>query len=223
MTHANSTPISELDRYIQLGMKMSVTFQFGPGDNYDFTTTLVGYKANQYVALDFPTKALEVLVMRKLSNIETVVRGICTKDFGHIVAFKTSTYQSIRRPFNMLFLRPPRHFASKTIREHERYKVNLPTAISTQEKDISGTMVDFSVSGAGIFVAGENELKLHDKVDLINCDLNSYLPQGLTGTIVKITRVAKGHLIGVKFDNTVEMSDELHNQVLEQAFHAGSI
>ncbi|PNH95502.1 PilZ domain-containing protein [Vibrio diazotrophicus] len=222
MSTSSSNNISELEKYLQNGMKLSVSFQFGPNDNYDFTTTLVGHKTQQYLILDLPIKALELLVMRKLSNVQTVVRGICNKDHGHIVAFKTSTYQSIRRPFNLLFLRPPKHFATKTIREHERYSISLPASISTINSEVSGIMADLSVSGCGIFVAGENELQTGSKVD-IRCEMITSLPENLGCHIVKISREPKGHLIGIKFDETINMSDEMRKEVLEHAFSAGSI
>ncbi len=222
MATSNTNNNADIDKFLQLGMKLSVSLQFGPGDKYDFTTTLTGYKSQHYLILDLPNKALELLVMRKISNVETVIRGICTKDFGHIIAFKTSSFQSIRRPFNLLFLRPPQHFASKKIREHERYQIELPATIKSLDKEVSGTMVDFSASGCGIFVTGENELLSDTKVNILS-DLNNLIPEGVSCHIVKITREAKGHIIGIKFDETINMSDALRKEVLEQAFHAGSI
>ncbi len=213
---------SEIDKFIEIGMKLSVSLQFGPNDKYDFTTTLTGYKPAQYLILDIPVKALELLIMRKITNVETVIRGICTKDFGHIIAFKTSTIQSVRRPFNLLFLRPPQHFASKKIREHERYGLNTPVTMKSLDKEISGTMVDFSVSGCGIFVTGENELSSQTRIEL-ESDLTNMFPSDLVCHIVKITREANGHLIGVKFDKTIDMSDELKVELLERSFVAGSI
>jgi len=222
MAISNSNNGADIDKFLQLGMKLSVSLQFAPGDKYDFTTTLTGYKSAQYLILDLPPKALELLIMRKLNNVETVIRGICNKDYGHIIAFKTSSFQSIRRPFNLLFLRPPQHFASKKIREHERYQFEIPTTLKSPDKELSGTMVDFSASGCGVFILGENELITGSKVH-IESDLNHLIPTDLICHIVKITREAKGHLIGIKFNQTITMSDELRKEVLEQAFHAGSI
>ncbi len=222
MAISNSNNDADIDKFLQLGMKLSVSLLFGPGDKYDFTTTLTGYKPAQYLILDLPPKALELLIMRKINNVETVIRGICSKDYGHIIAFKTSSFQSIRRPFNLLFLRPPQHFASKKIREHERYKFEIPATLKSSDRAISGTMVDFSASGCGVFIPGENELNSGSAVH-IESDLNPLIPTDLTCSIVKITRQAKGHLIGIKFDQAITMSDELRKEVLEQAFHAGSI
>ncbi|WP_165313834.1 PilZ domain-containing protein [Vibrio ziniensis] len=222
MSTSSSSNISELDKYLQIGMKLSVSFQFGPNDSYDFTTSLVGHKTEQYLIIDLPNKALELLVMRKLSNVQTVVRGICSKDFGHIIAFKTSTYQSIRRPFNLLFLRPPKHFATKTIREHERYSISLPASINTLNSETSGIMVDLSISGCGIFVAGENELITDTRVD-VRCEMITTLPDNICCHIVKISKEPKGHTIGIKFDETIDMSEEMRKEVLEHAFNAGCI
>ncbi len=222
MSTSSSNNITELEKYLQIGMKLSVSFQFGPNDSYDFTTSLVGHKTEQYLILDLPHKALELLLMRKLSNVQTVVRGICSKDFGHIIAFKTSTYQSIRRPFSLLFIRPPKHFATKTIREHERFTISLPASINTSNSEISGIMVDLSVSGCGIFVTGENELVTDTKVD-IRCELITSLPNNLSCHIVKISKEPKGHIVGIKFDETLEMSEDMRKEVLEHAFNAGSI
>ncbi|MFV0448157.1 MAG: PilZ domain-containing protein [Vibrio sp.] len=222
MSTSSSNSTAELEKYLQIGMKLSVSVQFGPNDTYDFTTSLIGHKVEQYLIIDLPTKALELLVMRKLTNVQVVVRGICNKDVGHIIAFKTSTYQSIRRPFSLVFLRPPKHFATKTIREHERYTVSLPSIISTLNGETSGVMVDLSVSGCGIFVTGENELAVGTKVD-IRCDLMNALPDNLSCQIVKISKESKGHIIGIKFSETINMSEKMRKEVLEHAFNAGSI
>ncbi len=222
MAKSSSNNDADIDKFLQLGMKLSVSLQFGPGDKYDFTSTLTGYKSAQYLILDLPNKALELLIMRKINNVETVIRGICSRDYGHIIAFKTSSFQSIRRPFNLLFLRPPQHFASKKIREHERYQFEIPATVKSSDKELTGTMVDFSASGCGVFISGENELSPGLTVH-IESELSRLIPKELTCNIVKITRETKGHLIGIKFDNTITMSDELRKEVLEQAFHAGSI
>jgi len=221
-SHTNNNP--DIDKFIQLGMRLSVSLQFGPGDSYEFTTTLTGYKSEQYLILELPQKALELLIMRKLSNIETVIRGICNKDYGHIIAFKTSSYQSVRRPFNLLFLRPPQHFASKKIRQYERYEITEPTRLKTLDKEVSGPMIDFSASGCGIFISGENELTVGEKIELeVEGRLNNLLPNTISSHIVKITRKPKGHAIGVKFDQIIDMSDALRKEVLELAFLNGSI
>ncbi|ENM5842930.1 flagellar brake protein [Vibrio mimicus] len=217
-----STDLNKLALLLKPGMKMSAEIQFGPEDSYAFHTTLIGHKIEQHIILDLPLKAHEALVMRKVNNVQIVLRGMCDTELGHILAFKTSILQASTKPFCILFLRPPKHFATKAIRSHERYKVAIPAELNEDNKSYSGTLVDFSVSGCGVFIQGENELNKGSKVR-INSELDPFLPKLIKSQIVNIRRQANGHLIGIQFDQPIALTEPLKKQVLEQAFLAGSI
>lgn len=222
MTMSGSLSGDELGNYLQPGMKISATIQFAEQDCITFATTLVGFKATQFLLLDMPIKTYESLVMRKLSNVPIVIRGMSDTELGHIIAFRSSIYQATSTPFNLLFIRFPKQFAKKTIREHERYKISLPVTLTEKsdhfDKHFNGTLVDFSVSGCGIFIKGENELQLNHAI-IISSTLDPWLPQDLTSHVVSIRRRDKGHLIGIKFSSMINMTDELRAQILSLSLH----
>lgn len=227
MATSNSVESLDVIKYLKPGMKISATIQFGPDDNLTFATTLIGYKAEQFILLDITLKAQEQLVMRKLNNVQIIVRGISDTELGHVVAFSTSIMQAITVPSALLFLRLPTHFVTKTIREHERYKLSLPVVLTEYteqhgERKFDGQLVDLSISGCGIFIGGENELNIKNRVSF-SSDLDTFLPDGLAGHIAGIRRQAQGHLIGVQFKQPIQLSDELKMSLFEQFFKSNSL
>lgn len=216
---------AELIKYLTPGIKISATIQFGPDDSVTFTTTLIGYKAEQFLLLDFQPKVQEQLIMRKLTNAQMVVRGITDTELGHIVAFKTSIIQVISAPCSMFSLRLPKYFVTKTIREHERYKLSLPVSLTEyaekSERKFEGELVDLSVCGCGIYIGGQNDLKVRHRVSF-SCDLDNLLPNDMTSHIASIRRQNQGHLIGVQFEEAIELSDQLKMSLFEKFFRNNS-
>ncbi|HGF7190564.1 TPA: PilZ domain-containing protein [Vibrio cholerae] len=217
-----SEDLNKLAFLLKPGMKVAAEIHFGPEDTYAFHTTLIGHKIGQYIVLDLPLKAHQALVMRKLKNVPIVLRGMCDTELGHILAFQSSILQPSTKPFCVLFIRPPKHFATKTIRSHERYKVAIPAQVSEGNKNYAGTLVDFSISGCGVFIPGENELNAGSKVR-INSELDPFLPKRVKSHIVNIRRKSNGNLIGIQFEQPITLTETLKKQVLEHAFLAGSI
>ncbi|QIL86874.1 flagellar brake protein (plasmid) [Vibrio sp. HDW18] len=217
-----SNDLHKLALLLKPGMKVSAEIQFGPEDTYIFHTALVGHKIEQYIVLEFPQGCYEALVMRKLNNVQIILRGICDTELGHILAFKSSIIQASSKPFCVLFLRPPKHFATKAIRSHERYKLAIPAELNQGNKSYTGSLIDFSVSGCGVFIAGENELNKGSGVS-INSELDPLLPTHIDSHIVNIRRQPNGHLIGIQFAQPIQLTESLKKQILEQAFLAGSL
>lgn len=203
-----SEDLNKLALLLKPGMKVSTEIHFGPEDTYAFHTTLIGHKIEQYIVLDLPLKAHQALVMRKLKNVAIVLRGMCDTELGHILAFQSSILQPSTKPFCVLFIRPPKHFATKAIRSHERYKVAIPAEVSEDNKNYAGTLVDFSISGCGVFIRGENELHMGSKVR-INSELDPFLPKRLKSHIVNIRRKSNGHLIGIQFEQPITLTETL--------------
>lgn len=207
---------TELVKLLIPGMRLSATIEFGPADQYPFNTHYIGCKANQFLIIDLPQKAKESLVMRKLNNAVIVIRGITNTKLGHIVAFKTSVISQISSPGHLIFLRMPQHFASKPIREHERYALDIPIEVKSNTISYKAAMVDFSVSGCAFFISGECELTKSSNIEL-DTPLNDLIPERLKYTIVGIQKEKKGHRFGIKFSEEIEMSDELKQELLEQS------
>ncbi|USD34229.1 MULTISPECIES: PilZ domain-containing protein [Vibrio] len=214
--HSVNDTASELIKLLAPGMRLSATIEFGPEDLQPFSTSYIGCKTNQFLIIDLPQKARESLVMRKLTNVAIIIRGITNTKLGHIVAFKTSIISQVSSPGALIFLRIPQHFASKAIREHERYALNVPIEVKSNTVSYNAVMVDFSVSGCAFFIPGESELS---KASIIKLDtpLSEWLPDDIKYSIVGIQKENKGHRFGIKFNEEIVLSDELKQALLEQS------
>ncbi len=212
----------DLPKFLKPGMKVSISFHFGPRDQQILPATVLGLKESKFLILDLPQKVAEDLALRKLDNADVVIRGIADTDLGHAVAFKTSVLSVISKPSLMVFLRLPGNFITKPIREHERYKLNLNCTVNHQKNLYDCTLVDFSISGCGLTTLIEPEFELEDVIRL-EFPLNRYLSADNTYRIVSIKKITKGWAVGVKFDKPVLLSKELRQELLEQAFQAASV
>lgn len=212
----------EFYRYIKPNMSLSVVLEFGPDDSYTFHTTCIGFKDNHYLIIEVPNKTVEELMMRKVENSNAIVRGISDTELGHVIAFKSSVLTQITRPFCLMFLRVPTTFAIKAIREHERYKLSLSAVIMVNKIMYHGTMVDFSVSGCGIYLEDGGEL-CKDMEVKVESALNRFYPSDQQYTIVSIRKHKKGYLIGIQFKTQILVGHDLKKELLEQAFLLGTL
>ncbi|MGR4999784.1 PilZ domain-containing protein [Vibrio celticus] len=212
----------ELFRYLKPGTKTAGVLEFGPDDSIQISTLYIGHKEDQYLILELTQKATEALTLRKLTNVDIIVRAITDTELGHIVAFKTNVLAHITSPAHLIFLRPPSNFATKPIREHERYKVRLSCEVTFDTLSLDATLVDFSASGCGIYLTQQSDIDVGWKIK-VNSDLNEYLDDDLVYKVVSKKRQRKGWLLGIQFPENLDMSDELKTLLLEQAFVAGSI
>ncbi|WP_114764748.1 PilZ domain-containing protein [Vibrio rhodolitus] len=205
--------------FLAPGLKFSVKLEFGSMDSFSFNCDYIGCKLGQYLILEFPKKVQEALVMRQVNNAEVIVRGITQSKLGHIIAFKSSILGSINSPTGLLFLRMPKHFASKPIRSHERYPLDLEVTIKANTVSYEATMLDFSLNGCACFIKGENSLEKSSLIE-IESELSAFLPSNLACTVVSIEKQKLGHRFGIKFNQTIEMNAELKQLLLEKTFIA---
>ncbi|WP_172379253.1 PilZ domain-containing protein [Vibrio sp. Vb339] len=212
----------ELFRYLKPGTKTAGVLEFGPDDSIQISTLYIGHKEDQYLILELTQKATEALTLRKLTNVDIIVRAITDTELGHIVAFKTNVLAHITSPAHLIFLRPPSNFATKPIREHERYKVRLSCEVTFDTLSLDATLVDFSASGCGIYLTQQSDIDVGWKIK-VNSDLNEYLADDLVYKVVSKKRQRQGWLLGIQFPEHLDMSDELKTLLLEQAFVSGSI
>ena len=211
--------VEQLIPFLTPGLKFSINLEFGPHDTYAFNADYIGCKLGQYLIAEFPKKVQEVLVMRQVNNVEVVVRGITQSKLGHIIAFKSSILGSVNSPTGLLFLRMPKHFASKPIRSHERYSLDIPISIKSNTVSYEAIMLDFSVNGCAIFIKGENTLDTNSEI-AVESELSALLPEALVYSIVSIEKQKQGHRFGIKFNQTIEMTSELKHALLEKTFLA---
>ncbi|MGF1908499.1 flagellar brake protein [Vibrio kasasachensis] len=208
--------------FLTPGLKFSIKLEFSAQDNYAFNADYIGCKLNQYLIVEFPKKLQEALVMRQINNAEVVVRGITQSKLGHIIAFKSSILGSVNSPTGLLFLRMPKHFASKPIRSYERYPLDLPITVKANTVSYEAVMLDFSINGCAIFIKGENALDAESDI-VIESELTPFLPEAVVHSIVSIEKQKQGHRFGIKFDQNIEMTPELKHALLEKTFLATPI
>ncbi|MGY3571346.1 PilZ domain-containing protein [Vibrio paucivorans] len=211
--------IDELYTLLTPGLKLSVVIEFGPNDQFTFATHLIGFKHGAFIILDVPMKVRSSLVMRTIDNVSIVVRGISNSKLGHIIAFKTTILTSTTKPANLMFLRPPQRFASKPTRAHERYSLDLETTITEGTKTYQAYLRDISLTGCALFILGENELTKSSVIEIEN-DLTTFFSNEIKYQIVNITKTKSGHKIGIKFNHSIEMTDELKGRILELSVNA---
>ncbi|MFL7047713.1 PilZ domain-containing protein [Vibrio cyclitrophicus] len=212
----------ELFRYLKPGTKTAGVLEFGPDDSVQISTLYIGYKEDQYLILELSQKATEALTLRKLTNVDMIVRAITDTELGHIIAFKTNVLAHITSPAHLIFLRPPSNFATKPIREHERYKVHLECEVTFDTLSLDATLVDFSVSGCGVYITQQSDIDIGWKIK-VNSVLSEHLESELVYKVVSKKKQGQGWIFGIQFPEHLSMSDELKTLLLEQAFIASSL
>ncbi|RJX75461.1 flagellar brake protein [Vibrio sinensis] len=209
--------IDELLPLLNPGNKISVTLQFGPEDTMVFTSLYIGCKPERFMIIDLPTKVHEALLMRQVNNVSIIVRSVTSTKLGHIIAFKSSVLCLTTTPSTMLFVRLPRFFASKPIRSHERFSLTLPITLNANNIAYDATMIDFSVSGCALFVAGENELSKGTQIN-IDSAMSSLLPKDIEYHVVSINKEKQGHKLGIQFGQEILMNDPLKMFLLQESY-----
>ncbi|MFC1235359.1 PilZ domain-containing protein [Vibrio sp. F74] len=208
---------NEIKQYVEFGMRLSVTIKFGPNDEYNLQCNLVGVKENQFMLLDMNQKAVEDLITRKTSNVAVVIRGITDTELGHIIAFKTKIITIISRPTWLIFIRIPYSFESKPIRENKRFKLNIPVAVTHHDTQVNGTLRDLSASGCGIYLNKTLDITKESIVTII--PQLTHFPKDIPPChIVNIRRHAGGLLIGIRFEKTIDIKNDLKYEILELSF-----
>lgn len=207
----------ELSHFLKPGTKLSIEMELGPQKSSSYVTTYLGLKENAYLIIDIPTKLLEDHAIRRLNNADVVVRGVSDTELGHVVAFKSSVLMHISHPSPLLFVRIPTTFATKPVREFERYKLKMDCTIDHGGHVYDGSLIDFSIAGIGISTLFEPEFQVGDSVR-VDSALSAYVGSDNNCLIANIKKLAKGWIIGIKFDKPIAMTDQLKVALLEQYF-----
>ena len=212
----------ELFRYLKPGTRTAGVLEFGPQDSIQVSTLYIGHKEDQYLVLELSQKSTEALTLRKLNNVDIIIRAITDTELGHIVAFKTSVLSHITHPAHLIFLRPPSNFATKPIREHERYKINLSCEASFDTLTLDATLIDFSISGCGVFLTQQSDIDIGMKIK-VSSILDEHLPDDLTYKVVSKKRHGQGWLLGIQFPEHLELDEDLKKLLLELTFNTGNL
>lgn len=222
MPTANPQTLEQLYKYLQIGMNLTLTFEFGEGSKFNYPATFVGRKDSGYLIIDVPQRMLSEQPLRRLENADVVVRGVSNTELGHVIAFKTSILMVLNKPSPIIFTRLPFNFASKAVREHERYKMELPCTLDHQNNLYEATLADFSISGCGVKTLIEPDFNQGDRI-FIQSEFSHYIDDNNICSVAKITKQAQGWFIGVRFETPLELTNQLKSQLLESSFESGML
>lgn len=207
---------SKIKDYLEFGMKLSVILKFGPRDEYTLHSTLIGMKDNQFILLDLSPKAVEDLITRKTNNVNVVIRGITDTELGEIIAFKSQIITVVSRPTWLMFIKLPYNFETKPIRANKRFKLSLPTEVFYEENKYNATIQDLSSSGCGLLFSNAVDLAKGMEVT-IKPSLEHFPETSPVCSIVNVRKLNEGVFVGIKFDQEIELVDNLKYEILEHA------
>ncbi|MCL9773438.1 PilZ domain-containing protein [Vibrio methylphosphonaticus] len=200
-------------RYLKPGMRLSLSIN-GSDQIKGIASILIGYKMERFISVD--VSGIDDDLLNQLVDKELVVRGLTDSSFGHVIAFKCHWMAFSDVVCKQLYLSIPERVVSKPIREHSRYKLALPCNVSFGQANIDGQVIDFSVSGCGIYTEQSHDFckGLEVKVETA---LNRFLPGSLTCEVVSIKKQGAGSLIGIQFNQQILMSNALKNALAEMS------
>jgi c-di-GMP-binding flagellar brake protein YcgR len=211
-TKINSS--QEIKKFLEFGMRLSVTIKFGPKDEYNLQSNLIGLKENQFLILDLGQKSVEDLITRKTSNVGVVIRGIKDTGFGHIIAFKSNIIAVTSRPTWLMFVRIPYNFETKPIRANQRFKLNQPLIVTENDNKHNALLMDLSTSGCGIYFDQAVGFKKESEI-IIAPKLKHFPEQIPRCKVASIKRFNGGFLVGIKFEDEIKIEDELKYEILD--------
>ncbi|MDV6252394.1 flagellar brake protein [Vibrio sp. EA2] len=212
----------KLSHFLKPGTKLSIEMELGPQKSSSYTTTYLGFKENAYLIIDIPAKLLEDHAIRRLNNADVVIRGVSDTELGHVVAFKSSVLTHVSHPSPLLFVRIPTTFATKPVREFERYKLKMDCTIDHKGNLYSGSLIDFSLAGIGISTLIEPEFQVGDNVTITSA-LSTYVGNDNPCLIANIKKLTKGWMIGIKFEKPITMTEQLKVALLEPYFMSSNV
>lgn len=204
----------QIQDYLEFGMRLTIIIKFGPNDEYTLQSNLIGMKDKQFLLLDISPKAIEDLITRKTNNVNVIIRGITDTELGDIIAFKSQIISLVSRPTWLLFIKFPTHFETKPIRANKRFKLNIPVEVYHKEEMYKAILSDFSSSGCGILFDKSVSLEKGTEVT-IKPSLNSFPETSPVCHLVNVKKVPNGLFVGIRFDNELELVDELKYEILE--------
>ncbi|MFA0440586.1 hypothetical protein BCU70_07455 [Vibrio sp. 10N.286.49.C2] len=203
-------------RYLKTGMKLSLSID-GCSEVKGLSVALIGYKIDQFLVVDM--LGVDDELIESLHGQALVVRGLTDSSYGHVIAFKCKWLALSEVLCKQLYLSIPDKIIAKPIREHSRYKLDLVCNVSFGKSSIDGAIVDFSVSGCGVYTEQPHDYCKGLKVK-IESELNRFLPSTIMFEVVSVKKHARGSLIGIQFDQQVLMSNALKNALAEMSLQA---
>ncbi len=208
-----STP-ADLKKYLQFGMKLSAVINFGPKDQYTVSCQFVGLKENNFLIFELSTRVMEDLIVRKLNNVSIVIRGMSNTVEGHVIAFKSRIAGIKMFGSWLMFVHYPLKVESKPIRENSRYKVSIDADIKVGRHTYKAELLDISISGCALCIKESVSLEIGTEVT-INPNIENVPQVHPKCSVVNIRKQLDGVVVGIAFDEYLDVSDELRLEVLQ--------
>ena len=213
---------TDVKRFLEIGMRLSVVFQFGPNDQYSTQCSFIGMKDNQFLIFELGAKTMEDLITRRTNNAYVVLKGIADTEYGHIFAFQSQVIGIKNLVSWLMFVRFPRSVETKVIRKDRRYKVDLKTEVTYQEQKLTTMIQDLSVSGCGLYFDQHVEMESGDEVTIASP--LDFIPEPYPKCIVaNCRRDGSGTAVGINFDRPIKVNDKLRLEIFKHLQAQGEL
>jgi len=205
---------TDLKKYLQFGMRLSAVIHFGPKDQYTIGCQFVGLKENSFVIFELSNRSMEELVVRKVNNVAVIIRGVSDTVEGHIIAFKSKIAGIKMFGTWLMFVSYPLQIESKPIRENRRYKVHIGAEVKIGRMKYQAELLDISISGCALYITGDLAVEIGTELD-INPEIENIPTVHPKCRVVNFRKQLDGVVLGIEFDQCLDVSDELRLEVLE--------
>ncbi len=209
-------------RHLMVGTKLNIELDFGPGDSYSLASTLIGVRHKHYFIVDMSSRQAQDLIMRRLENIDVVVKGVLPTKLGHVFAFRSQVICKISKPSWLLFIKIPRSYEVKAIREHKRLIIEQRIEFEHQGQTYKGTITDISAAGCGLMCERYVNLK---NGDIVEHKVNSSDTEGIHHRLpdAKVVNAKAmpdgGYLFGLEFVELIQKTSEVQADILMLALN----
>lgn len=148
-----------------------------------------------------------------------VVRYIYEEDAGEVVAFKVQINVVLSKPSNFIFTSFPLAIQCHALRQEQRVQSHVPVSIlqlSTGLTLFDGLIIDLSLSGCRISTERETfkqKIYLNEAITLKIKNPDGHFSD-LLGLVMNQKTEVTTHYLGVKFDASEHVVEELFRQLM---------
>lgn len=216
LSHAELAKIG----YMKPGMWLDIQAQ---------SPTAIKRAKTDLIGIDFQR---EILILRmpdenKWGNLrdaiyadaELILRFILEHDAGEVIAFKSGVKAVLSSPMNYILVVFPKRLESHALRSEQRILIKTPVSLLDEQEQkpiCSGYLVDISHTGCRVEIEENNLPEQAEPGQRIAIALKR--PNGkdikLTGAIKNIKKELDKTYLGVKFESSKQVVDDLMMQMM---------
>lgn len=205
---------TDLKEYLQFGMRLSAVISFGVKDKHTISCQFVGMKENNFLIFELSNRSMEELVVRKVNNVSIVIRGITDTIEGHVIAFRSKIAGIKMFGAWLMFVNYPSKVESKPIRENKRFKVHIGAKVKIGRRIYTAELLDLSISGCALHVKESLSVEIGDEI-IVKPEIDNIQAVHPKCFVVNIRKQLDGIVLGIEFDQSLDVSDELRLEVLQ--------